>query len=388
MATEANTETKETAAEETPYPLQLCRYMTERSPLPMIAAEGLTHIVRYVNPAFCRLVGKTSGEVIGRPFALAVPEGEENGCVSLLERVYRTGEAENLADQVHSPGTLPPVYWSYAVWAVLDAQERPAGVMIQITDTTESAQNRLVLAAISQALMLTGVHLHELLELSEGTTRSLQQAMRETDHRVKNNLQAISSLLDIQIMSEEETVPVRDLIQIRTYIKTMSVIHDMLVQNVKYDPTGTTMSVRVALQKLMPMLQLVVGENRVEWYAEEVRLPIKQGISLAVLINELVNNAVKHGGRTVEVRLVTSESIVMLEVFDDGPGFSEAFDPKRAANYGLELVESVCRLDLRGVTTYENRSEGGACVRITFPLSHQAVASTAGINVARESLPQ
>ena len=365
MATEANVETNEAAAAETRL---LHHNMIERSPLPMIVAEGLAHTVRYVNSAFCRLVGKTSEEVIGNPFALAVPEGEENGCVSLLERVYRTGSAENLADQIHSPVTLSPVYWSYAVWAVLDTEERPAGVMIQITDTTEATQNRLVLAAISQALMLTGVRLHELLELSEGTTRGLQQAMRETDHRVKNNLQAISSLLDMQILSEEDTVPVRDLIQVRTYIKTMSVIHDMLVQDAQHDPIGSTMSVRSALQKLIPMLQLVVGQKRIEWYAEEVHLPIKQGMSMAVLINELVNNAVKHGGKMVEVRLVTAESMVTLEVFDDGPGFSEAFDPKRAAHYGLELVESVCRLDLRGFTTYENRSEGGACVRITFPM--------------------
>ena len=56
----------------------LCRNATEGSPLPMVTVEGLTHIVRYVNPAFCRLSHKKKAELMGRPFAEAVPEGEAN----------------------------------------------------------------------------------------------------------------------------------------------------------------------------------------------------------------------------------------------------------------------------------------------------------------------
>ena len=97
-------------------------------------------------------------------------------------------------------------------------------------------------------------------------------------------------------------------------------------------------------------------------------LPVKQGVSLAVLINELVNNAVKHGGHNVELRLSVVDKDVTLEVCDDGPGFSQAFTARTAAHFGLELVESVGRVDLGGETTYVNRPGGGACVRVTFPL--------------------
>ena len=78
---------------------------TERSPLPVVYSDGQRHIVRYVNPAFCHLVGKAAEELIGRPFALAVPEGETNGCLALLDHVYQTGTSETLADQEH---TLAP----------------------------------------------------------------------------------------------------------------------------------------------------------------------------------------------------------------------------------------------------------------------------------------
>ena len=57
-------------------PEPLFRLLTEYSPLPMAAVEGDGHIVRYVNPAFCRLLGKKCEEMAGIHFAQAVPEAE------------------------------------------------------------------------------------------------------------------------------------------------------------------------------------------------------------------------------------------------------------------------------------------------------------------------
>jgi PAS domain S-box-containing protein len=208
----------------------------------------------------------------------------------------------------------------------------------------------------------------QLLQQIQAQNLRLQQAMYETDHRVKNNLQSIGALLDIQIMANPDVVPVKELSQVRMHITTLASIHDMLVRDVKEEGIARALSTQAELLKLLPMLQQVVGEQRIQWSVDDVQLPIKQGMSLAVLINELVNNAVKHGGKQVELRLAVVEKDVTLEVRDDGPGFSQAFDPRSAAHFGLELVESVGRLDLGGETTYENRPEGGACVRVTFPL--------------------
>ena len=75
----------------TPPVQQICRYLSERSPQPMVAVEGTTHVVVYLNPAFARLVGRDRKDLIGRPFAEAVPEGTENGCLSLLDRLGPEG---------------------------------------------------------------------------------------------------------------------------------------------------------------------------------------------------------------------------------------------------------------------------------------------------------
>ena len=218
----------------------------------------------------------------------------------------------------------------------------------------------------------TGKHTAKI----ETRNQRLEQAMRESDHRVKNNLQSVAALLDMQVMSHDTSVPVQELTQVRTHIQTLSLIHELLVSDVEEAGVVKTMSTKQALEKLLPMLQQIVGGERLHWTAEEVLLPVKQGISLAVLINELVNNAVKHGGQKVELRLRVVKQEVMLEVQDDGPGFSQAFSPMNSAHFGLELVESVGRLDLGGQTTYVNRPEGGACVRVTFPLPKMLAAMT------------
>ncbi len=70
----------------------LCRSLAESSPMPMAAVEGPDHLVPYVNPAFCLLFSNQSEELIGNPFSGLVQTGDE--CLSLLDRVYQTGQAE------------------------------------------------------------------------------------------------------------------------------------------------------------------------------------------------------------------------------------------------------------------------------------------------------
>ena len=89
--------------------------------MPMAELEGAGHIVRYVNPAFCRLIGKSKEALVGNPFAATAQE--EDACLTALDRVYRTGEAETHTESEH-PGSHP-VYWSYAMWPVLGPDQHP-----------------------------------------------------------------------------------------------------------------------------------------------------------------------------------------------------------------------------------------------------------------------
>ncbi|MDB6066987.1 MAG: hypothetical protein JWR26_3195 [Pedosphaera sp.] len=139
----------------------------ERAPLPIIEVQGNTHVVSHVNSAFCTLLGKTKGELIGKPFAEIVPGGEE--CLPILDRVYKTGEAVTHAREDDSEGN--PAYWLYAMWPALDEDENPMGVIIQLTKAASFRQN---ITAINEALLLAGLRQHELTEAAETWNSQLQ----------------------------------------------------------------------------------------------------------------------------------------------------------------------------------------------------------------------
>ena len=147
----------------------LCRSIAECSPMPMAAVDGAGHIVRYVNPAFCLLIGKTSEELIGNAFSGAAPAGKE--CLSLLERVHHTGRAEIHTGQEHPASHR--FYWSYVMWPVLAADGRIVGVMIQVTETTPFL---LQSTGMNQALIIGSVRQHELTEEAERLNEELQRA--------------------------------------------------------------------------------------------------------------------------------------------------------------------------------------------------------------------
>ena len=147
----------------------LCRFIFNNSPLPVAMAVGAKHIVRYVNPAFCFLTGKSEYELIGNTFSEILPEDE---CLPVLDRVYCTGEAETHTEPEHSE--IKTAYWSYAMWPVLGADERPMGVMIRVTETAMFRQQAI---EMNQELLLTAVRRHELIEEAERLYAQLQGEM-------------------------------------------------------------------------------------------------------------------------------------------------------------------------------------------------------------------
>ncbi len=218
-------------------------------------------------------------------------------------------------------------------------------------------------------------------EENESLNARLKRAMVETHHRVKNNLQIITAMVDMRLMDEEETIPAEEIRRLGSYIKTLAAVHDILTLEARDGSEPTDVSAKSILEKLLPLMQQTAGERRIAFTLEEARLPSKQGTSLALVVNELVSNALKYGKGdiTVDMRIEQSSAgnqssaggTLVLKVCDDGPGFGAGFDPATEANTGLDLIDNLSRWDLGGKACYENRPEGGASVSVYVPLTQK-----------------
>ena len=178
----------------------------ELSPLPMIEVEGREHIVRFVNPAFCALVGKPREELVGQPFESLVCNDRK--CVEVLDRVYETGAAETHAEP--DAMNAVPAYWLYAMWPALDEKEQAERVVIQLTKATNFRQNA---AAMNEALLLGGLRQHELREAAEKANASLQAEIAER-RRVEIELHAAQEQLranadKLELVVAERTAQLR-----------------------------------------------------------------------------------------------------------------------------------------------------------------------------------
>ena len=144
----------------------LCLAITEHAPLPMATVEGATHILRYANPAFCRMMGKPLEALVGSAFDELLPEKDQ--CVTLIERVFRTKTPASYTEQ--EPTKPHPVFWSYTIWPVMEEQGL-VGVMIQVTETAKVHGDTV---AMNEALMLGSIRQHELTEAAENLNAQLR----------------------------------------------------------------------------------------------------------------------------------------------------------------------------------------------------------------------
>ena len=233
-----------------------------------------------------------------------------------------------------------------------------------------SGEQKRSLTALSRQVM-------KLIELRKSgkevmaLNERLQRTVTESHHRIKNSLQVIAVLIELQAGDETQPISPDALRRLSRQVSAISAIHDVLTEQAKSNATQTFISAAVALDKLISLLQGLIEGRRLHAEVEDAPLSVKQATAVTLLVNELISNAGKHARYgDIEVSLASSDGRAQLEVRDSGPGFPDGFDSQQAANTGLALIETLCRYDLGGEIAYLNRTlpQQGGRVVVTFPL--------------------
>lgn len=197
----------------------------------------------------------------------------------------------------------------------------------------------------------------------EDLNRRLQRAIRESQHRIKNNLQVLLGLVEAIRLENTESGP---LARLSSHIHGLATLHDLLLHQASV-PGGAfdTVPAPFALERLIPAMATGLWPRTITLEVDEVTLSIKQLSALSLVINELVSNAIKHGKGAICVSLKETGDSLDLDVSDEGPGFPEVFDPSKLSRVGLSIIESIGIWDLAGTLSYETIATG-ARVRLHF----------------------
>ena len=196
--------------------------------------------------------------------------------------------------------------------------------------------------------------------------------IREIHHRVKNNLQTVAALLRMQSRRLPDNEARAALDEAVRRVGTIAIVHETLSQG--FDETVDFDE--VIARELAAVVEVATREVPVRTSRRGTfgRLRAEDATSLAMIISELVHNAVEHGlvagGGTVEIeaerRVEDDEPLLEVCVADDGRGLPEGFNPSRSG-LGTQIVTSLVQ-DLRGRITWERAEPRGTVVRFVARL--------------------
>jgi PAS domain S-box-containing protein len=195
--------------------------------------------------------------------------------------------------------------------------------------------------------------------------------LQEVHHRVKNNLQVISSLINMQMRRLKDPVSRVALDECQNRVQAIALVHEKLYQSRQFTSVPIPEYVRSLARDIFQAASVSPDIVSLELAIEDIALPIDKAIPCGLILNELISNALKHafpGGRhgSLHIRFEhVDASQLRFTVTDNGVGLPANFDISRCQSVGLLLVNTLAtQLAAQlGVDVH-----GGASFQLTFPV--------------------
>ncbi len=198
--------------------------------------------------------------------------------------------------------------------------------------------------------------------------------LKEIHHRVKNNLQVISSLLRLQAANIKDDISARALLQSQHRVESMALVHEQLYESEDFREVDMARHAAKLVANLCESYGVDPGRIATHVTVDCVPLTVDQAIPVSLILTELVSNALSHGfpeGRSGAVRVEFHRAAgrIRLDVADDGVGVPEGMEPRRGRSLGLSIVNILAK-QLKGEFSWERGSRGagpGTTFSVSFP---------------------
>ncbi|HPJ38312.1 MAG TPA: histidine kinase dimerization/phosphoacceptor domain -containing protein [Spirochaetota bacterium] len=315
-------------------PIMICRFLP------------LSGIITYVNTHYCDYFGKTKNDLIGTSFLDMIPDNEK-------EEIKRTFSSLNMANPVvsyeHRVEKGGETRWQHWIDQALFDHE---GNLVEYQSVGQD---------ITDARMF-----------QENTNRALREKeilLKEIHHRVKNNMQIISSLLSLQsnyIIDEKDKKLFEDS---QNRVRSMALVHEKLYKSENLSEIDFEDYINTLVQEIKYTYYELGANISISVRAHNIFISIDTAIPCALIINELLSNSLKYAfspGEKGAIDITCSineEGKHVLVFSDDGIGMPEGIDIKNTDTLGLKLVSSLT-IQLKGEISLN--AENGTEYTIVF----------------------
>ncbi len=189
----------------------------------------------------------------------------------------------------------------------------------------------------------------KLKKAEEKIKQSLQEKellLKEIHHRVKNNLQIVTSLLKLQTKYVDDQKTIELLQESQDRIQSMSIIHQKLYQSSDLSGIQLNEYLITLISHLKQSYGIGSKPIEVKIHSENILISIDDAIPLGLIVNELVSNAFKHAFKTnlsgeVKVAVYSDKEKYLISVKDTGAGLDENFALQKTSSFGLKLVNTL-----------------------------------------------
>jgi len=321
----------------------------------IIAPETFTF--RYVSPSVGKLLGYSQEEFIAMPLAANMPRKE-------AERVHSIVR-ERMKAFLESGGEKEAFYTD----EILETRKDGSRVWTEIVTKyyLDTVRGKLEIQGVSRDIS-------ERKKAEAALQKSLEEKnvlMRELQHRVKNTLNVVNSLLALESSRLTDENSKRIFLDAQTRIQAMSGIYERLYRSKSLDRIHLDEYVRDFAESLHELYSMDPGKVRFVMDLDEVEIDLKRALPLCLVLNELVSNALKYaypGDSAGELSISVKRGAgnVELRVRDFGAGIPPAVDPLKTDSMGFVLVRNLSE-QLGGSVTFTSATGKGTAVAVVFP---------------------
>ena len=182
--------------------------------------------------------------------------------------------------------------------------------------------------------------------------------LRELYHRTKNNMQVISSMLDLESLSNEDENVRRTFQEMGNRIQTMSMVHHKLYQSQNLSQIDLGNYLEELSELLLKSNYPKEKKINIITDLESIEVQIDSAIPCGLIINELISNSLKYAFKyrsegEIQISLFREENLIHLIYKDNGCGFPEGFDFDKDINLGLLLVKKLSKNQLQGQVRFD-----------------------------------